>query len=157
MNSVQQRNGSVSVGPPIVLILKIHLGRALFSPQFLPFTLPLCCSKPYHKPSQRLGDVTSTPPRVWFIELLIFFIYFFNICRLVGSSTAGLWTSSHTAFVFICVSDLCSYAGCCRLVSLGDMRPGCDITGEERQKAGSRVKPTRVRLVREITIISRFS
>lgn len=66
----------------------------------------------------------------WTPDLFIFL----NICRLVGSSTAGLWTSSHTAFVFMCVPDLCSYAGCCWLLGLGDMRPGCDITGEERQK-----------------------
>lgn len=33
-------------GPPIVLILKISLEQAFF--QFLPFTLSLCCSEPYH-------------------------------------------------------------------------------------------------------------
>lgn len=118
-------------GAPLVLILKIHLGRAPPPVPAVHTSIVLQWTISQTQPTTRWCNEYSSS---WMIYWTPDFFFFLNICRLVGSSTAGLWTSSHTAFVFMCVPDLCSYAGCCWLLGLGDMRPGCDITGEERQK-----------------------
>lgn len=123
MNSVQQRDGSVSVGPPVVLILKIYLRQAPPPcPQFLPFTLPLCCTEPYHKPSKRLGDVTTAPLHVFFIQLVKF---------AGSSSTAALWTaSSHTAVAFMGSGfvQLCWMLAACGALVVS----GCEVTRGEK-------------------------
>lgn len=84
-------------------------------PQFLPFTLPLCCTEPYHKPSKRLGDVTTA--LVWFIQLV----------EAAAQRDCG---HHHTQLLRSRVPDLCRYAGCLWAVVVS----GREVTRGERKK-----------------------